>query len=84
MANENKKAEKETVKKKETKDVGVKLAWFKPADVVKEIKRIRWPKFAELMSDSAKVIFFGVAFGVFFVVCNIVLSKLLLLLGVGA
>ena len=89
MAKDNKNADvkqdkKQTEKKKEQKDVGVKLSWFKPADVVKEIKRIRWPKFSELMLNTAKVLVFGFAFGLFFVLCNLILSKVLLLLGVGA
>ena len=83
MAKENKEAEKNT-KKKEPKEVGVKLSWFKPDDVVKEVKRIRWPKFSELMSNTAKVLTFAVAFGLFFVLCDLIISRLLLLLGVGA
>ena len=83
MAKENKEAEKNT-KKKEPKEVGVKLSWFKPDDVVKEVKRVRWPKFSELMSNTGKVLAFAVAFGLFFVLCDLIISRLLLLLGVGA
>ena len=83
MAKENKEAEKNT-KKKEPKEVGVKLSWFKPDDVIKEIKRIRWPKFSELMSNTAKVMVFAIAFGLFFVLCDLIISRLLLLIGVGA
>ena len=83
MAKENKEAEKNT-KKKEPKEVGVKLSWFKPDDVIKEVKRIRWPKFSELMSNTAKVMVFAIAFELFFVLCDLIISRLLLLIGVGA
>ena len=88
MAKENTKTDvkdkNQSVKKKEPKEVPVKLSWFKPADVLKEVKRVRWPKFSELMSNTLKVLVFGFAFGLFFVLCNLVISRLLLLLGVGA
>lgn len=83
MAKEKQTENKET-KKKEPKEVSVKLSWFKPEDVIKEVKRIRWPKFSELMANTGKVLAFALAFGAFFVLCDLILSKLLLLLGVGA
>ncbi len=48
-----------------------------------EAKRVRWPKFSELMSNSGKVIFFCVLFAIFFILCDLLISELLVLIGVG-
>ena len=48
-----------------------------------ETKRIRWPKFSELMSNTGKVIFFCVLFAIFFVICDLLISEFLVLIGVG-
>ncbi len=51
--------------------------------VATEIKRIRWPKFSELMADTGKVLVFCILFAIFFVLCDLVVSKFLLMIGVG-
>ncbi|MBO4219154.1 MAG: preprotein translocase subunit SecE [Erysipelotrichaceae bacterium] len=48
-----------------------------------EAKRVRWPKFSELMSNSGKVIVFCVLFAIFFVICDLLISEFLVLIGVG-
>ncbi len=48
-----------------------------------EAKRVRWPKFSELMSNSGKVIVFCLLFAAFFVLCDLLISELLVLIGVG-
>ena len=77
------KKQRET-KEKELKEVPIQLKWFTPEGIKTEIKRIRWIKFGELMESTAKVLTFCVLFGIFFVICDLIISKLLLLIGVGA
>ncbi len=77
------KKQKET-KEKELKDVPIQLKWFNLEGIRTEIKRIRWIKFSELLESTGKVLVFCVLFGVFFVLCDLVISKLLLMIGVGA
>jgi len=50
---------------------------------VNEIKRIIWPKFSEIMESTGKVLVFCIAFALFFILCDLVIGKLLLLIGVG-
>ena len=77
------KKQRET-KEKELKEVPIQLKWFSWSGITTEIKRIRWIKFGELMESTGKVLAFCVLFGIFFVLCDLVISKLLLLIGVGA
>ena len=77
------KKQRET-KEKELKEVPIQLKWFSWNGITTEIKRIRWIKFGELMESTGKVLAFCVLFGIFFVLCDLVISKLLLLIGVGA
>ncbi|MGI6607920.1 MAG: preprotein translocase subunit SecE [Erysipelotrichaceae bacterium] len=51
--------------------------------VATEIKRIRWPKFSELMSDTGRVLAFCILFAIFFILCDLVISKFLIMIGVG-
>lgn len=83
MAQEKKKSKTE-VKEKPLKDVPIQLKWFTPEGIKTEIKRIRWIKFPELMESTGKVLAFCVLFGLFFMLCDLVISKLLLMIGVGA
>lgn len=53
------------------------------AGVSRETKRIRWPKLSELMSNTGKVLFFCVLFAIFFVLCDLVVSGILVKIGVG-
>jgi len=59
------------------------LNWFSISAIAKEVKRIRWPKQKEMISDSLTVITFTVAFGIFFVVCEILVAAFLRLIGIG-
>ena len=52
--------------------------------IITEAKRIRWPKFSELMSNTGKVLVFCILFAIFFILCDLVVSELLVLIGVGA
>ena len=78
------KDKKTEVKEKELKDVPIQLKWFTWEGITTEIKRIRWIKPAELVESTGKVLLFCVLFGVFFVLCDMIISKLLLMIGVGA
>jgi preprotein translocase SecE subunit len=83
MAQDKNKTKTE-VKEKPLKDVPIQLKWFSPEGIKTEIKRIRWIKFPELLQNTGKVLAFCVLFGVFFILCDLVISKLLLMIGVGA
>ena len=74
---------KEPVKEKPLKDVPIQLKWFSWNGIKTEIKRIRWPKASEMVSNTGKVLLFCILFGLFFVLCDLIISKLLLLIGVG-
>ena len=77
------KKQRET-KEKELKEVPIQLKWFSWSGITTEIKRIRWIKFPELMESTGKVLAFCVLFGLFFMLCDLVISKILLMIGVGA
>lgn len=52
--------------------------------IVTEAKRIRWPKFNQLMTSTGKVLFFCICFALFFVLCDFIVSSFLVWIGVGA
>lgn len=56
--------------------------WFSINGITKEIKKIRWPKKSDLTSNSVQVIVFTFFFGLFFYVCQFVITLLLKLIGV--
>lgn len=58
------------------------MKWFSIAGIRSEISRIRWPKAKDLMTDSAKVLFFTVAFALFFTLCEFVASGFLKFVGI--
>ncbi|MEA4874864.1 preprotein translocase subunit SecE [Anaerorhabdus sp.] len=60
------------------------LKWFSFDGIMKEAKRIRWPKTKELMSTMAEVLLFIVFFGTFFVVCEFLITFFLKVIGIGA
>lgn len=60
------------------------LKWFSFSGIAKEIKRIRWPKTSDLTENSGEVILFCVFFGAFFVLCELAITFILRLMGVGA
>lgn len=57
------------------------LKWFSISGIRKEIKRIRWPKAKDLFANSATVIVFTVLFGIFFLLCELVASGFLTVIG---
>lgn len=58
------------------------MKWFSIAGIRSEISRIRWPKGKDLMTNSVKVLFFTVAFALFFTLCEIVASGFLKFVGI--
>ena len=60
------------------------LKWFSIPGILAEVKRVRWPKQKEMVTDSMTVISFTFIFGVYFVICEIAVAAFLKLLGIGA
>lgn len=60
------------------------LKWFSIEGIVKEVKRIRWPKAKELVKYSSEVLLFCIFFGVFFVGCEFLITFVLKMIGIGA
>jgi len=58
------------------------LKWFSLSGIYTEIKRIRWPKGKELTNNISIVVVFTVAFGLFFVATEFVISNLLKWIGI--
>ncbi|MDE6195767.1 MAG: preprotein translocase subunit SecE, partial [Erysipelotrichaceae bacterium] len=54
---------------------------FNIVGIQSEIRRIRWPKLSDLTKNSFIVIMFTVAFGLFFVVCELIASGFLTIVG---
>lgn len=57
------------------------MKWFSIRGIGTEIKRIRWPKPKELAKNSMTVVLFTFMFGVFFVICQVITSGFLKLIG---
>lgn len=57
------------------------MKWFSIAGIRSEISRIRWPKGKDLFINSGKVLFFTVAFALFFTLCEFVSSGFLKFVG---
>lgn len=60
------------------------LKWFSFDGIMKEAKRIRWPKAKELMSTMTEVLIFVAFFGIFFVICEFLITFFLRMIGIGA
>jgi len=58
------------------------LKWFSLSGIFTEIKRVRWPKGKELTNNISIVVVFTVAFGLFFVGTEFVISFLLKWIGI--
>lgn len=58
------------------------LKWFSISGINKEIKKIRWPKSKDLLTSSVQVIIFTLFFGLFFVLCELLVSVVLKGIGV--
>lgn len=57
------------------------MKWFSIAGIRSEIRRIRWPRFKDLAKDTGVVLAFTIAFGLFFVLCEVVASTFLKFVG---
>jgi preprotein translocase SecE subunit len=57
------------------------MKWFSWNGIVKEAKRVRWPKGEDLLKNSTTVIVFVAFLGVFFFLCQVLISGFLKLLG---
>lgn len=51
--------------------------------IKKEAKRVRWPKRADVVSNTGEVVVFTAFFALFFVLCDLVTAGLLGLIGIG-
>ncbi len=60
------------------------LKWFSISGIMKEAKRIRWPKSKELLKDSTEVILFTAAFALCFTLFDVAIAIILRALGIGA
>ncbi len=58
------------------------MKWFSLKEIIKENKKIRWPKKGDLALNSVQTIVFVAFFAIFFVCCQLVVSFLLKLIGV--
>lgn len=58
------------------------MKWFNPGAIVKEISKIRWPKREDLVTNSVQVVIFTAFFGLFFYLCQFLVSLCLKLIGV--
>ena len=50
------------------------MKWFNLKAITKEISKIRWPEKGDLATNSGQVIIFTVAFGLFFYLCQFLIS----------
>ncbi len=58
------------------------MKWFSLSGIVKENKKIRWPNFKDLSTNSVQVLIFTLGFGVFFFACDFIVTLFLRLLNV--
>ena len=59
------------------------MGWFSLSGISKEIKRIRWPKSKDILSNSQEVIIFTLGLMLFFTICEFLIANLLILAGIG-
>lgn len=57
---------------------------FSWSGIKKEAKRVRWPKFSDITSNTAEVLIFTIFFAAFFVLCDLGVAYLLRFFGIGA
>ena len=62
---------------KETKQEEKEMKWFNVKAITKEISKIRWPEKGDLVTNSGQVIIFTAAFGLFFYLCQFLISLVL-------
>lgn len=53
------------------------MKWFSLKGIIEETKKIKWPSFKEVLTNTVQVLVFTIAFGIFFVACSTVVSYLL-------
>ncbi len=53
------------------------MKWFSIKGIAEEAKKIKWPTTKDLVRNTGEVLIFTIAFGIFFVVCEFVVSGLL-------
>ena len=53
------------------------MKWFSIKGIVAEVKKIKWPSIKDLGRNTGEVLVFTIAFAIFFVVCEFVVSTLL-------
>lgn len=58
------------------------MKWFSINGIIKETKRVRWPRPKALFKDSAIVVVFVIILGIFFYVCQAISSGFLSLIGI--
>ena len=57
------------------------MSWFKPKEIVNEIKKIRWPNKSDLLTNSVQVVVVVIFFALFFYLCQFIISALLSIVG---
>lgn len=57
---------------------------FSWSGIKKEAKRVRWPRTKDTMSNTGEVVIFSAFFAVFFVLCDLLVSGLVRMIGIGA
>lgn len=58
------------------------MKWFSLSGIRQEIKKIRWPKREELFKDTYVALTFMIAFAIFFIISDFLVTLVLRLLGV--
>lgn len=53
------------------------MKWFSAKAITKEISKIRWPEKKDLLTSSVQVIIFTASFGLFFYLCQFLISLVL-------
>ena len=75
-------------KKKEIKKTG-KDNWLSIEGIRKEAKRVRWPKWKSeggnvgILENTEQVLIFTGFFAAYFVLCDLVITQLLKIIGIG-
>ncbi len=56
---------------------------FSWSGIQKEAKRVRWPKWRDISTNTAEVLIFTAFFALFFVLCDFAVAYLLRFIGIG-
>jgi len=60
------------------------MKWLTIEGLKEEIRKIRWPKKADMIKDTQTVLSFIAIFAFYFVICEFVVSAFLKIIGIGA